>query len=290
MKKRRLDRAAISKIMTRAEEELPEDWTVFGELFQDQHAPIINENRSNMRQAKDLGNVGGADNDDMANRVASDVIHHWRTLVSTSRSNRALDEERAERVASSSSAPTQPVDILSRGPFLRMPQSSPVGSPPTLTSSPVANRAPEEPTSPIRLAVDGQEDNLTRNPLSVDYGAINGDRRPTRLPSSSSSSSDSDSDTPRPVPHQAHHSGLFFFKQPWRAEVPSISTLHRNMLKCAIAYFIASLFTFVPFLSKLISDISTFGHGHGLPSPSAHMIATMCVLCLVAPDTTHNSL
>jgi hypothetical protein len=47
------------------------------------------------------------------------------------------------------------------------------------------------------------------------------------------------------------------------------------MLKCAIAYFLASLFTFVPYLASFIADISTFGKSGGVPSPSAHMIATM---------------
>lgn len=44
----------------------------------------------------------------------------------------------------------------------------------------------------------------------------------------------------------------------------------RNILKCSIAYFIAALFTFSPFLSQFISDLDTSG-----PSASGHMVATM---------------
>lgn len=56
---------------------------------------------------------------------------------------------------------------------------------------------------------------------------------------------------------------------------PTISTLHRNILKCGIAYFLASLFTFSPYLSGFISDITTYGPGARRPSPSGHMVATV---------------
>ena len=51
----------------------------------------------------------------------------------------------------------------------------------------------------------------------------------------------------------------------------------RDIIKCIIAYFISSLFTFNPTLSSLIYDVS--GEGSG-PSPSGHMVATMCVFRL----------
>lgn len=50
----------------------------------------------------------------------------------------------------------------------------------------------------------------------------------------------------------------------------SPSLISRNVLKCAIAYFIGSLFTFSPFLSKLISNMDS-----STPSASAHMVSTM---------------
>lgn len=55
----------------------------------------------------------------------------------------------------------------------------------------------------------------------------------------------------------------------------SLSPLHRNVLKCSIAYFIASLFTFCPYFSGLISDLVSYGPGKQGPTPSGHMVATM---------------
>lgn len=62
-------------------------------------------------------------------------------------------------------------------------------------------------------------------------------------------------------------------KRSWFSSLPfgqfSLSTVYRNILKCAIAYFIASLFTFSPLLSRIISDMDSS------PSSSGHMVATM---------------
>ena len=56
----------------------------------------------------------------------------------------------------------------------------------------------------------------------------------------------------------------------------TFTNIHRNVLKCAIAYFVASLFTFSPHLSRFISDLSSYGpNDPTTPSPSGHMVATM---------------
>lgn len=57
--------------------------------------------------------------------------------------------------------------------------------------------------------------------------------------------------------------------------IPHIPVLYRNVLKCSIAYFIASLFTFSPHLSSFISDLTSHGPGPHTPFPSGHMVATM---------------
>lgn len=57
----------------------------------------------------------------------------------------------------------------------------------------------------------------------------------------------------------------------------------KQILKCSIAYFIASLFTFVPFFANLLStDSETDVHGRvrRKPAYSAHMVAT--VMCYVS--------
>jgi hypothetical protein len=59
----------------------------------------------------------------------------------------------------------------------------------------------------------------------------------------------------------------------WR--FPHIPVLYRNIVKCAVAYFIASLFTFSPYLSGFISDITSYGSGERRPSPSGHLVATV---------------
>ena len=70
--------------------------------------------------------------------------------------------------------------------------------------------------------------------------------------------------------------------QPWLAwqsiRHPTLSLVSRNVLKCAIAYFIASLFTFSPYFSRLIVDMTSYDPGSTpTSSPSGHMVATMCV-------------
>ncbi|KAF8627218.1 hypothetical protein AX15_004480 [Amanita polypyramis BW_CC] len=56
-----------------------------------------------------------------------------------------------------------------------------------------------------------------------------------------------------------------------------LSPLHRNVLKCSIAYFTASLFTFCPYLSNFISDLTSYGPGNAVSTPSGHMVATIAV-------------
>lgn len=64
---------------------------------------------------------------------------------------------------------------------------------------------------------------------------------------------------------------------PWYSlqHIPTVPLLYRNILKCAISYFIASLFTFSPILSKLISDLTSYGLGPHKPFPSGHLVASM---------------
>jgi hypothetical protein len=66
-------------------------------------------------------------------------------------------------------------------------------------------------------------------------------------------------------------------QHPWFSlkQLPSISPLYRNILKCGVAYFIASLFTFSPYLSGFIADLTSYGPGERIPSPSGHMVATV---------------
>lgn len=63
---------------------------------------------------------------------------------------------------------------------------------------------------------------------------------------------------------------------PWFSrKIPDIPILYKNILKCSIAYFIGSLFTFVPALAHFVGGISAGGDKR--PSPSGHMVATVYV-------------
>ena|SRR5258705_1700458 len=55
--------------------------------------------------------------------------------------------------------------------------------------------------------------------------------------------------------------------------LPQLSTVQKDIIKCAMAYLLGSLFTFVPYFASIISDIVPT-HGSTGPSPSGHMVAT----------------
>ncbi|KAK0194889.1 hypothetical protein F5146DRAFT_1023261 [Armillaria mellea] len=59
--------------------------------------------------------------------------------------------------------------------------------------------------------------------------------------------------------------------------IPTIPLVYRNIFKCALAYVLASLFTYSPHLSGLISDLVTYGSNDRIPLPSGHMVATVAV-------------
>lgn len=86
------------------------------------------------------------------------------------------------------------------------------------------------------------------------------ERRPL-VEGNSNYDSDSDSDSDLEFSYQAASRsanaalGTIKPRFSW-LHLPTLSTLQRDILKCSIAYFIGSLFTFNPFLSELVADIS----------------------------------
>ena len=74
------------------------------------------------------------------------------------------------------------------------------------------------------------------------------------------------SETPPATVHQSLWTRLSSYNLP---------PLYRNILKCSLAYFLGSLFTFSPYLSGFIADLTNYGSGERTPSPSGHMVATM---------------
>ncbi|KAH8825581.1 hypothetical protein DL96DRAFT_1711406 [Flagelloscypha sp. PMI_526] len=60
--------------------------------------------------------------------------------------------------------------------------------------------------------------------------------------------------------------------------IPEIPLLYKNVLKCSVAYLLASLFTFIPALSLLIHDLTPWmDDKERKASASAHMVATVAV-------------
>ena len=84
------------------------------------------------------------------------------------------------------------------------------------------------------------------------------------------SSHDISQHSPPGTPEQKSQKPRFAWLQ-----VPTLTPVQRNILKCSIAYLLGSLFTFSPYLSRIISDVTADGPGAGVPSPSGHMVATV---------------
>ncbi|KAI0267057.1 hypothetical protein BC834DRAFT_872327 [Gloeopeniophorella convolvens] len=61
------------------------------------------------------------------------------------------------------------------------------------------------------------------------------------------------------------------------SRLPTLPTLYRNILKCSLAYFLGSLFTYYGPLSRFISELTQDGPGEKYPSATGHMVATVAV-------------
>lgn len=115
-----------------------------------------------------------------------------------------------------------------------------------------------------------------RSPISIRYGAT--EQQHIRLPSG-----------PPQLPPTTPTKRVYYlsycctnvtegppqWKERWK-QPPWLT----DVLKCGLAYFIASLFTFVPALSNLLSmrtETDVHGRPHPRPAYSAHMVATIVV-------------
>ena len=87
---------------------------------------------------------------------------------------------------------------------------------------------------------------------------------------------DSDSDSEAPPRPFTPISAQQPRKQRWYSKLkpPPLTPLQRNILKCAVAYFVGSLFTFNLTLSSLITSVISTGN-ESAPSKSGHLVATV---------------
>ncbi|KAJ7830460.1 Fusaric acid resistance protein-like-domain-containing protein [Mycena olivaceomarginata] len=59
--------------------------------------------------------------------------------------------------------------------------------------------------------------------------------------------------------------------------LPTVPLLYRNIFKCSLAYLIASLFTFSPYLSGVIRDFPTYGNFERRPASNGYLVAAVAV-------------
>jgi hypothetical protein len=64
----------------------------------------------------------------------------------------------------------------------------------------------------------------------------------------------------------------------WLWHLPTLPTIYRNILKCSLAYFLGSLFTYYLPLSRFIAELTQDGPGEMYPSAMGHMVATVYVV------------
>lgn len=112
-------------------------------------------------------------------------------------------------------------------------------------------------------------DSILEEGGSVFQSPIQGTFPELRRPTSSQSDYDSDHESGSDSEAESSSSNI----PPPRRLIPEIPVLYRNIIKCAVAYFLGSLFTYVTPLSHMIGSITS--DGDRVPSPSGHMVATV---------------
>ena len=261
-----------------------EEWTVFGQLMEGHRAAVSS---AGTLKARSLSRPGrNRDRRSTITLPTSEFISgNSVTAQSRQGADRAALQPSSSSTASASRrmpAPPTHIDTRSTSPSPRSfrPNSRSPLSPRHITEEPFpvihAHEGEEALVAHHHL---GTEDFGTRPPSHYDANGIMSkklrSRSPSETESSHSDSSDSDEEASDETPPRPSTT-LNPTRRKWSFLVlPTLTVLQRNVLKCSLAYFLASLFTLVPYLASLISDISSFGHGHGRPSPSAHMIATV---------------
>ncbi|KAG8702606.1 hypothetical protein FRC09_004653 [Ceratobasidium sp. 395] len=214
-------------------------WTLFGQLLEDNGA----FRSRNVRRTTIVGGTSGR-------RAVSSTrpeIPSGATVVSVS-GRRPLS--------------TRSVSTESRHTLLSPPN-------PSASNAELFSEEPSENAGLMPSTQEGSESE-TEETSSLTAASQKSARRPghTQQPSSpdSSDSEDDEADNARPS-KPSPRSWLRF---------PELSPLQKKVLKCSIAYTIGCLFTFVPALSSLLSDIVPLESQQG-PSPTGHMVATITV-------------
>ena len=256
-----------------------EEWTVFGQLMEGHRAAVSSAaTRSPSRPGR---------NRHRRSTVTLPTSESTSSNLVTTPSRQRADRSTIQPTTSSSTATFstrsfRPIDTqnVSSPPRSLVPTSSLLFSARNITEEPFpvihAHEGEEALVAHHRLSTEVVD---TRPPSHYDTGGTKTKKPSSRNPSPSQSSQSESSDTDEEASEEASPRPSTNVNPTTRKWVfftlPTLTVVQRNVLKCGLAYFFASLFTLVPYLANLISDISSFGHGHGKPSPSAHLISTV---------------
>ncbi|KAG9096669.1 hypothetical protein FRC06_008439 [Ceratobasidium sp. 370] len=185
------------------------------------------------------------------------------------------------RAASSVRPGIPPGAAVVSGPPGRRPLSARSGSlestesrhtvmhPPNPSASDV-NQFSEEPPANAELPTH-EPDSETDESASLTAGSHKSARRPGHVRQESYDNSTDSEDEGSEHPQSPRQASLGSWLR-----LPTLSPLQKKVLKCSIAYTIGCLFTFVPALSTLLTDIVPLESQQG-PSPTGHMVATITV-------------
>lgn len=181
--------------------------------------------------------------------------HEWTVFGELMGITDSEGDDRTKQSASSSSALRPGARESLQDFIVRRPSRSPV------RRQPFSRSVPSSPAYELQTSTLSMEDDLDRSDGTM--------RDPEALSDIPDYDSDAQSVSTINRP-QASSS-----RQTWRPSLPTLSPLSRNILKCCVAYFIGSLFTYSPYLSGLIADITGGDPGERAPSPSGHIVTTM---------------
>lgn len=157
------------------------------------------------------------------------------------------------------------------------PDASETGYSSRWTQSPVSDMHHEEHfPSPAEVAEEEEEEEEEgERPASEDGGCSSSTGRHathTNVDSDTEPPSASLKDTIRQDSMPAGGAGRGLLSR-----VPTLPTLYRNILKCSLAYFLGSLFTYYTPLSRFMVGLTQDGPGEKYPSAAGHMVATVAV-------------
>ena len=130
--------------------------------------------------------------------------------------------------------------------------------------------SPEERQREVREGEQDDEEGRSSldTGLLASHSHVDSDTESTSLPSPK------DTDQEGHSLRRGGRKGRSWWKGP-SSRLPTLPTLYRNILKCSLAYFLGSLFTYYPPLSRFISELTQDGPGEKYPSAMGHMVATV---------------